>query len=194
MPQRVGHSQSLLETDAKAPHPEREVSEIVQHEKDSHDSQRSCVEPERAECHERAQWKPARPHETIANAAERSTQCRPKTVDHGGRNSVQLRARERADGDACEIRVSIEVSRVTRQRFRICFPTATARQEPQRRLHCKRNSISDERLVIPGTLNREQAQIHPEPCSGRNPPLPRRGRHPVTMSVMPPTRPARKRR
>src|SRR5207244_5967810 len=79
-----------------------------------------------------------------------------------GLNAIQLGPRERADCDAGEIRMRIEVARFASQRRAILLSIYPAREQPERRLDHKPNAGAVQSLVIPRSLQREQAKVHRE--------------------------------
>ena len=57
---------------------------------------------------------PARPHEPVADASERAAERRRKRSIRAGRLAIELGARERADRDAGEIRMRVEIRGLSR--------------------------------------------------------------------------------
>ena len=104
------------------------MTQVVEHQKDSDDRNWGGIEPERTERDQRAQWKPARPYEAVADTAKWSTQRSSKPLDECRCYSVELRSGERANSHAGEVRVRIEIARVPRECFGVELAAATARQ------------------------------------------------------------------
>lgn len=117
MGQGVGDSQSALEADLQPPGAQNEMSDVVQSQKDSHHCHRVTAKPERGECNERAKGQPACPDEPVADTAKRTTESGPESFYHRRRNAIQLRARQRSHGNACEIGMGVEVPCVSAERF-----------------------------------------------------------------------------
>ena len=106
--------------------------------------QRARAEAEDRQRRQRTERQPAGPHEPVADAAERTAQRRAKTLDALRRLAVELRARERADGDRREIRMRVEVVTLPRQRGLERLAVHAARQQPQRRLDGEPDAVSEQ--------------------------------------------------
>ena len=102
----------------RSPHDaQREVAGVVEHEEERDaPAPGRAPSPKREQRDERAERQPARPDEPVADAAERAAERGAKALDLRGRLAVELRARERADGDGREVRMRVEVVRLARQR------------------------------------------------------------------------------
>src|SRR6185437_14690808 len=144
---------SASESHTRPPHPQRDVPDIVDAQKDTHHRQRAGPECERGQRNERAQRKPAGPYELVPDAAKRAAQSRSESLDAGGIVAVELRTRQRADGHTGEIRMRVEVTCLARHRGVISL----LGQALEQRFHAERNAVAEHCLVIPRPLYREQA-------------------------------------
>src|SRR6478609_7705793 len=63
--------------------------------------------------------------------------------------------------------MGVEVSAFARQRGVECRRVNPAREKPQRRLDAKPDAVAEQRLVVPRTLNSEQAHENRDPRETR---------------------------
>lgn len=105
------------------------MTEIVEHEKDSHDGQRSGIESKRDERNERTEWEPTRPHETIADASEGTSEGCTKAFDQLRCDAIELGAGERANSQTGEIGMRVEIPRVPCERLSVLLPPAPPGQQ-----------------------------------------------------------------
>src|SRR5439155_1563917 len=120
----------------------------------------------------RGERQPPRPHEPVAQRAERPTQRRAQTLDVLGRYAVALRARRRADSEATQVRVRVEEMRPPRHggAVRHTVVPALGLQVPQQRLLGDADAHALHPLVVPGPLHCEQPeQAADEPRPGADP-------------------------
>src|SRR6185503_13129359 len=82
-------------------------------------------------------------------------------------NALELRTDKSSDGNAGQIRMRIEIARFTRQRGAIRGAVNSSRQVSERRLHRESDPRSVEGLVIPRSLDRQQAHVHRHPDTQR---------------------------
>src|SRR5262249_6862219 len=102
----------------------------------------------------RAERKPSRPDESVADAAERPTQSCAEALDSLGRLAVELGPGQRADGDRRQIWMRVEVVAFARQRRLEALRMNPLREQPKRRLDAKADAVAEQALVVPRALNR----------------------------------------
>jgi len=163
MRKSIGNSKSPLKTDSESPRAEKQVTHIKGHKKNSDDLNRSRADAEGAKSDEGTEWQPARPDETVADAAERASKCSAKALDHRRRNSIELGASQRADCYTSQIWMSVEVTSLPAKCLRVLPTTCPARKKAKCRLDAECDPVTCHCLVIPRALYREKAEIHPEP-------------------------------
>src|SRR5947207_2394711 len=97
---------------------------------------------------------PARADQSVADTSQRSGERRPKSLDSYRIHPAELCARQRADRDSRQIGVGIEVARFARQCRTIGLSVQPSGKKTQRRLHHETDAGTEQRLVVPGSLQR----------------------------------------
>jgi len=97
--QRRRDSHSVLEPSTQSPGTQRDVPGVVDTDKHEQHTARADAEAERRERGDGACRQPRRPHESIADAAQRAAERCPEALDTRGRFAVQLRPRERSTAE-----------------------------------------------------------------------------------------------
>ena len=95
---------------------------------------------------------PSGPHSAVRKRSMRS-----------GILAIELGARQRADGDRRQIRMRVEVPALARQRCVKRRRVNAAGQQPQRRLDAEPDAVAEQGLVVPRSLNGEQADEDRDP-------------------------------
>src|SRR5579883_386392 len=128
---------------------EPEMTGVVRAEEDRQHHRGAGPEPERREREEGAHREPPGPDEPITDAAQGSAERGSEPLDAVPGDAVQLRARERADGDRGQIRVRVEVAGLARERVAVRRAVGTAGEEPQHGLDAEADARPHQQLVIP---------------------------------------------
>ena len=136
------------------------MAEVVGNQERREHGDRATATPEDCQGEETAEWQPAGPYEPVADAPERATECRTKTLNSLGWLAIELGARQRTNSDRREIRVRVEILALARERLLEMRAVDSLGQQTQRGLETEADAVTEQDLVVPGALNRQHAQEH----------------------------------
>ncbi len=156
------HAEPVLPASAEGPVAEAQVADVVQDEETQHDHERGPTDTEEQQGDERTGRQPGRPDQAVADAAERAAERRAESFNALRGHHLDLGPGERTDGEPREIRMGIEIRRLTREGLTIRLPIDATRKLAQRGFDAEPDPVADEDLVVPGALNGETPQVHRE--------------------------------
>src|SRR4051812_39204508 len=94
MSERRRHAQAVIPPGVQAPDANADVDDVVRNEKGADDGPRTAAESEDGERDERAERHPARPDQSVADAAKRTGERLTEPLDLFGRLLIELDTRE----------------------------------------------------------------------------------------------------